>query len=70
MARVEQAGGPEAVCLPAGAWASVADEFTGHSRGCVALKGKGEVELVLVRPWDRRRACLQPRLRWGSHRGS
>jgi len=49
-ARVEQAGEPEAVCLPAAAWASVAGEFTGHPRGRVALKGKGEVELVLVRP--------------------
>ena len=49
-ARVEQAGEPGAVCLPAAAWATVAGEFTGHPRGRVPLKGKGEVELVLVRP--------------------
>jgi adenylate cyclase len=49
-ARVEQAGEPGAVCLPAKVWTSIAREFPGEPRGRVPLKGKGEVELVLVRP--------------------
>ncbi len=49
-ARVEHAGAPGAVCLPAAVWTSIAEEFPGQSQGRVSLKGKGDVELVLVRP--------------------
>lgn len=49
-ARVEQAGEPGAVCLPASVWDGLGAEFGGEPRGRVPLKGKGEVELVIVRP--------------------
>ena len=49
-ARVEQAGEPGTVCLPAEVWTAVSGDFEGQLRGRVPLKGKGEVELVLIRP--------------------
>ena len=49
-ARVEQAGRPGAVCLPA-AWRTALDDgFRVEALGRVPLKGKGEIELVLVHP--------------------
>lgn len=47
-ARVEQAGDPDAVCIPAMFWPDLAPHFEGHSKGRASIKGKGELELYVV----------------------
>ncbi len=47
-ARVERHGVPHAVNVSGEAWQHIADRCVGESRGLVALKGKGEMELFRV----------------------
>ncbi len=47
-ARVESNGVPHAVNVSGEAWQYIADRCVGESRGLVALKGKGEMELYRV----------------------
>lgn len=46
--RVESHGVRGAVCVSGAAWRKVAHLFEGESRGIVAVKGKGEMEIVRV----------------------
>lgn len=47
-ARLEQAGEPGTVCVPAAIWPELEPHFCGHSKGRVFVKGKGELELYIV----------------------
>jgi adenylate cyclase len=46
--RVESHGVKGAVCVSASSWARVDHLFRGESRGIIAVKGKGEMEIVRV----------------------
>jgi class 3 adenylate cyclase/CheY-like chemotaxis protein len=47
-ARLEQAGDPGVVCVAADLWPALASHVNGHTKGRVAIKGKGEMELHCV----------------------
>jgi predicted ATPase/class 3 adenylate cyclase/tRNA A-37 threonylcarbamoyl transferase component Bud32 len=47
-ARMESAGGPGRINVSAATWALVQDFFVGTPRGALAVKGKGELEMVFI----------------------
>ncbi len=46
--RVESSGVPNGVSVSRASWNRISDACRGHSRGKVAVKGKGEMEMFLV----------------------
>jgi adenylate cyclase len=46
--RVESEGVPNAVSVSRASWNKIADACRGKSRGMVAVKGKGDMEMFLV----------------------
>jgi GAF domain-containing protein len=47
-ARLQSIGIPSGVCVSRASWSKISHACAGHSRGGVALKGKGEMEVFVV----------------------